>query len=129
MGSATDAKLHKISFDTYQDDGSDIRSEFVSGVYGNPLVQTNCNNLFMDVRRGDGKTGALTTAPKAFVQTRDNGEVSWSSQYEVDLGKQGQTAKQSLQRTRGKYLTRQYRVRHQDNSPFVLNGIWEDIIK
>jgi len=126
IGGNKDGKLYRLRTDKYTDNGTNIRSEIITGIYGNPFQETKQSDLFYHLRRGDGVDGSNTTKTYAYVQHRKNLSLPWGNQKTIDTGSIGETKLNNNRIGVGSYYTIQHRFLHTDNAPFVLHGIYED---
>ena len=127
VGDRYSGKIYKLSDDYTTDNGNPIRTEIITGIYGNPVERLRSKYMFPDVRRGDGVTSDPYKGAKMFFQKREDNNLNWDNMVEIDLGARGQTARVNYLYNGGSYYSRQYRILHMDDSKFVLNGLWEDV--
>ena len=121
-----DGKIYRLRDDIYTDNGSNIRSEFISGVYGNPMVETKSSDVICHFRRGDGLTSDKYQKSYVYVMFRRNLNKAWEKYKKIDNGSIGDTKLNNNPIDQGSYYTIQYRVLHTDDAPFVMYGIYEN---
>lgn len=127
IGDRENGLLYKMSEDYTTDNGDYIRTEIITGNYNfnSTLLQRNqIKRLYLHTRRGDGKSSDTATAPKCYLQYKQNFTNSWANQIEIDLGAIGQVAIPNQGLGGFDFNTIQFRILHMDDSKFVLNGIY-----
>jgi len=121
-----DGKIYRLRTDKYTDNGSSIRSEIITGIYGHPAIETKASDNFFHFRRGDGISSSPHTKSYAYVFHRKNSKETWSNYTKVDNGATGDTKLYNNKIDIGAHYTIQYRIVHTDDSPFVMYGIYKD---
>ena len=129
IGSRRNGKIYKISNSVYQDDGEAIRGQMTTGNIDHGTGNLKrCRMLRVTVKRGTGKTGDTGTAPKMYLQYRDDRESLWSNNIELDLGILGdRNAYEAEIYGLGMYRSRQWRITFADNADLQLVELSEDV--
>lgn len=129
IGDRSNGKIYKVSTEYTSDNGNPIRTEIVTGNYdfGDITQDKMMKSLYLNIHRGDGDTASPYSIPKAYIQIRDDYNLSWGIQREIDLGAKGQTMLTDSHVSGGIFKTRQFRILHMDNSKFILNGVYIDV--
>lgn len=132
MTLCTDKKsgaIYKLDFDTYQDDGQEIRSAVVTGNIDHGTGrEKRSNELRVRLKRGQvQRTSMEQIQPKMLVRWRDNGSKKWNNYRELMLGFQGDTEFYYSIYQLGSYRARQYEFIVTDDTPFSLIEVEEDV--
>ena len=120
-------QLTGLTIVEYTFNSTNIRSEIITGIYGNPIEEIKASDIFFHFRRGDGLDSNSLSKSYSYVQYRKNLNNSWSNQYKIDNGLGGQSILNNNKIQLGNYYAIQYRIIHTDDAPMVLYGIYEDI--
>jgi len=121
--------VYKIDFDTYQDNGDEIRSSVITGNIDHGTGrEKRSNELRLRLKRGVvAQTTMEQIAPKLLVRWRDNGEDFWSNWREIDLGFAGDKKFYYSIFQLGSYQARQWEFMCSDNTPFSIVEAEEDV--
>lgn len=124
----TNGKIYKLDFDTYRDDGQEIRSAVITGNIDHGTGrEKRSNELRLRLKRG--QVQRLTPddiGPVMLVRWRDNGSKVWSNYREVMLGWHGDTEFYYSLYQLGSYRARQYEFVVTDDTPFSIVEVEED---
>ena len=125
VGGFNDGKIYKMDFNTYQDDGQEIRSLIKTAIQTHGTFNRKISNrLAIRLKRGD------TSGAKARIRWKDhdsNTHTGWSAERDINLGDSGEGYMFEKLNRMGSYRARQYEFIHTDNSPFNLIKIEEDV--
>lgn len=121
--------VYKADFDTYQDNGEEIRSSVITGnIDHNTGREKRSNELRIRLKRGQVQRVSMDDPePKMLVRWRDNGSKVWSNYRNVMLGWQGETEFYYSLFKMGSYRARQYEFTVTDNTPFSIVEVEEDV--
>lgn len=125
----TTGTIYKFDFDTYQDDGDEIRSSVVTGNIDHKTGrEKRSSELRLKLKRGKvSKTSVDDIDPKMLVRWRDNGSKVWSNYREVSLGSSDVDGFYYSLFQLGSYRSRQYEFVCSDNTPFSIVEADEDV--
>jgi hypothetical protein len=127
VGGRNNGKLYLLKTDKYTFDSTPIRTEIITGLYGDDIVETKIADLVPSFRRGDGLDSDGFSTAYAYLQTRKNRTKNWGNRITMDLGNSGDTRSLYKKIGIGAYHTIQYRILHTDDSPFVLYGLYGNV--
>lgn len=125
----TNGKIYTLDFDTYQDDGQEIRSAVITGNIDHGTGRDKRSNE-LRIRLKRGQVAKVTTSdiePLMLVRWRDNGSKVWSNYRQIPLGFQGDTEFYYSLYQLGTYQARQYEFVVTDNTPFSIVEVEEDV--
>lgn len=118
--------VYKLDFDKYEDDGEEIRSSIITGIFDHGTGrEKRSNELRLRVKRGKGDPNG--EEPLILVRYRDNGTRTWNNIIEVPIGYEGEDEMYYSVFDQGSYRSRQYEIFCTDNTPFVVVGVEEDV--
>lgn len=125
----TNGKIYRLGFDTYRDDGQEIRSAVITGNIDHGTGrQKRSDELKIRLKRGQvQRLSPDDIGPVMLVRWRDNGSKVWSNYREVALGFQGETEFYHSLFQLGSYRARQYEFVVTDDTPFSLVEVEEDV--
>lgn len=121
--------IYKLDFDTYQDDGEEVRSSIITGwIDHGTSREKRSNELKLRLKRGQvEKTAIDQVEPKLLVRWADNGSDVFSNWREIPLGFQGDTDFYYSLFMLGSYRSRQYEFMCSDNTPFSIVEVEENV--
>jgi hypothetical protein len=93
VGTGNDGKIWELSMDTYTDNNSTIKRVFTFPHIAQENKYITFNSLEIEVERGQGLDGALTTQgnnPKMMLRFSDDGGFTWTGYKTANMGKMGQ---------------------------------------
>lgn len=126
-GSRKDDSIYTLSRAVYQDAGDEMRSLNQTGWIDHGTSRDKqSHRLRIRVRRGAVNLG-IEVSPTLILQYRDNGDLNWSNERELDLGAVGETEFYVRVNRLGRYKNRQYRFILTDDAPFVLVSCEENV--
>jgi hypothetical protein len=127
VGSRKDGKIYKMSTSYYDDDGNIMRTARRTGyIDHDTLANKRCNSLTLKFKKGTG-IASSTSTPYVMVKWRDNGDVRWSNEHWLSLGKVGETEFITTMKRLGVYRSRQYEFAVTDNVPLILIDAEADV--
>lgn len=121
--------IYKLDFDTYRDNGQEIRSAVITGNIDHGTGrEKRSNELKVRLKRGQvSKVTIDDVEPVMLVRWRDNGLKVWSNYRQIPLGFQGETEFYYSIYQLGSYRARQYEFVVTDDTPFSLVEVEEDV--
>lgn len=121
--------IYKLDFDTFQDDGEEVRSSIITGQIDHGTGrEKRSNELKFRLRRGEvAKTSTDQVEPLLLYRWRDDGSKVWSNWREVPLGFEGDKEFYFSDYQLGSYKSRQYNFVVTDNTPFTIAEVEEDV--
>ena len=126
----TQGIIYKLDFDSYRDDGDEIRSSIITGWYGHGTTRgKRVNELKLRIKRGTvDKTTKTQVEPKMLVRWADDGSEVFSNWRDVFLGFKGDTEFNYSLYQMGSYdHDRRYEFLCTDNTPFSIVQAEEDV--
>lgn len=124
MQSRVDGTIYQFDSSTYQDDGTEINTEYVTGNIDHGTGSIKKNN-FLRLRM---KRGNAAGTNNIMLRWLNNGELAYQNvnQKLVSLGAEGERDSSIKVFGTGLYRSRQYSISITDNSELILVGIEED---
>lgn len=114
VGDILNGKLYELDPDTYDEDGTALEREMISGpvhVNGRRFI---VNELFIDFESGVGLASGQGSNPKVMLQWSDDGGKTWSNELWSDLFPIGVYRGRAVWRNLGISRERVFRVRISD---------------
>lgn len=125
IGSRFTSEIYTQNANSYLDGTDTIKWEKISGeIDFGTINKKNYKSMIFKMKRG---SVVADPAPVFSYAFRDDGNKTWSNEYQIDLGKTGEYYSFAQLFRLGQSRTRQHRLYHTDNSPFVLTDIQIDV--